>query len=287
MAKLGISEFSFSFSFLHEQVNRNGRPFCVPVLPSLRRESDVGYDAKLPKKGIDYYFQFKMSDYLRGGNAKFIKDGTYRSLYYRIALHKAKKNKQHNLLYMLSQKNPYVYYVAPKLRTDQSFYDACVRRLVTVSSMMIPVDSCGYVSDSLQHFVTYPEFGYEWHFHSKPKRFDNAIEGERIVSHFAESSKNWVAINKEFALNVYERIKQSTYVYQSGDFEGIEDNTRKAIGDDKRLGIVGVETKKPTFNVEEFFDRNIKKSDTFTILQRASAIAMMLYGSALMIVGEN
>ncbi len=189
MAKLGISEFSYSFSFLHEQVNRNGGSSCVPIIPSLREESKVGYDAKLPTKGIDYYFQFKMSDYLKGGNAKFIKDSTYTNPYYRIALHKNSGNKQNNLLYMLAQRNPYVYYVAPKLKTDQAFYDACVGSALTARSKMVPVDSCGYISDSLQHFITYPDVGYNWKFHSDPKEYDDSIDGEKIISLFEEQFK--------------------------------------------------------------------------------------------------
>lgn len=279
MAKLGISEFSFSFSFLHEQIIRDGSANCIPILPSLRKEAKVGWDAKLPKKGIDYYFQFKMSDYLTGGNASYIKDKTYKTPYFRFALHKAKKNRQHNLLYVLSQNNPHVYYVAPKLLTDTEFYTACITKSVTANSKMIPVNTCGYVSDSLQHFVSYPEVGKGWKFHSKPKSFDNAIEGEKIISHFEQSSK-WEDIDKSFALKTYERIRQSTQAYQDSDFGLLE-------GDDKRTGIAFVETKKLSFKVDKMFDDGIEELETYDILHKSSDILIRLFGVSLMIVGET
>ena len=41
----------------------------------------MGYDANLPMNGMDYYYQFKLSDYLWHGNAAYIKHRTIELLY--------------------------------------------------------------------------------------------------------------------------------------------------------------------------------------------------------------
>lgn len=80
MGITGISEFSFGFAFLFEQTNRNWANLtAAPILPSLQQEADTGWDARLPLNATDFYYQFKLSDYLWNGNAKYIQDGTYNS----------------------------------------------------------------------------------------------------------------------------------------------------------------------------------------------------------------
>ena len=61
MVALGISEFTFGFAVLQEQTRQQwGNLKAVPILPSLRQEEEKGWDAHLPTRGIDYYYQFKM-----------------------------------------------------------------------------------------------------------------------------------------------------------------------------------------------------------------------------------
>jgi hypothetical protein len=92
VAVVGISEFTFGFAFLFEQTQRNWPDIkAAPILPNLQQEAGLGYDANLPINGIDYYYQFKLSDYLSRGNATYIKDNTYAGPYYRIALHRRAK----------------------------------------------------------------------------------------------------------------------------------------------------------------------------------------------------
>ena len=58
MAITGISEFSFGYAFLYEQTRRNwGTLRAAPILPSLQKEADEGWDANLPTHGVDYYYQ--------------------------------------------------------------------------------------------------------------------------------------------------------------------------------------------------------------------------------------
>jgi len=68
----------------------------------------------LPWQGVDYYYQFKLSEYLSRKNAKHIKDGTYDSGYYRFGLHRRDNNRQHRRLREHCQMNPFTYYVAPE-----------------------------------------------------------------------------------------------------------------------------------------------------------------------------
>ena len=71
---------------------------AAPVLPSLQQEQSIGWDAHLPLNGTDFYYQFKLSDYLYRNNANYISDHTYHGPYYRLALHKKDSNRQHNRL---------------------------------------------------------------------------------------------------------------------------------------------------------------------------------------------
>jgi hypothetical protein len=93
MAPLGISEFTFGYAFLYEQTHANwGKLKAVPVLPSLQQEKAAGWDAHLPLVGTDYYYQFKLSEYPRRSNAKYISDKTYSGPYYRLSLHRKDGN---------------------------------------------------------------------------------------------------------------------------------------------------------------------------------------------------
>jgi len=70
MAEIGISEFTFGYAFLYERTQANwGDLKAAPVLPSLQREEKEGWDARLPLNGTDFYYQFKLSEYLKRSNA--------------------------------------------------------------------------------------------------------------------------------------------------------------------------------------------------------------------------
>src|SRR5262249_57938047 len=65
MGATGISEFTFGYAFLYEQTQRNWTNLkAVPILPSLQQEANLGWDAHLPTQAADFYYQFKLSDYL-------------------------------------------------------------------------------------------------------------------------------------------------------------------------------------------------------------------------------
>jgi hypothetical protein len=106
MAEIGISEFTFGYGFLYEQTQGNwGNLTAAPILPSLQQEEQQGWDARLPLTGTDFYYQFKLSEYLWRGNAKYRigpnkppEDCIYADAYYRFWLHKRNNNQQHRRL---------------------------------------------------------------------------------------------------------------------------------------------------------------------------------------------
>jgi hypothetical protein len=53
MATIGISEFTFGYAFLYEQTRKNWTNLkAAPVLPSLQKEKDAGWDAELSRRTI-------------------------------------------------------------------------------------------------------------------------------------------------------------------------------------------------------------------------------------------
>ena len=132
MADLGISEFTFGYAFISEQIRKKwGNIVSVPIFPSLIKERGLGYDVELPLEGKTCYYQFKTSELLKSANSKFIRDGTYTGEYYRIKLHKMFNNNQHRMLWKLSQKEKNTYYVAPECTDLKAFNYAFLNGKVT------------------------------------------------------------------------------------------------------------------------------------------------------------
>lgn len=167
---VGLSEFMFGYAFLYEQTHNNwGDIVAAPVLPNLQQEHELGWDAHLPTNGVDFYYQFKLSDYLYRGNAKYISDGTYSTPYYRISLHKNARNRQHRLLREHSALNPYTYYVAPEFNDLALFNSAFLQRQITQRTRMIPVADCDDIFDKDQHYITYQLGQVDWFQHSEKR----------------------------------------------------------------------------------------------------------------------
>ena len=209
MASAGISEFSFGFAFLHEQTVRNWTQLvAAPVLPSLRREADEGWDARLPTRGIDFYYQFKLSDCLERSNAKFIRDGSYNDPYYRISLYRRNNSAQHNRLIYHSNRNTHTYYVAPEVRTEEEFNRTFLSSRVMDNSRLIPLARCRRITDSEQHYITFQPGDSSWMQHSEPTRRKDSVRGEEVEKLYRESSKKWQKIDEEFAVGVYSRAAE-------------------------------------------------------------------------------
>jgi hypothetical protein len=158
MVAIGISEFTFGFAFLYEQTSQNwGDLAAVPILPSLQQEAQDAWDAHLPLLAEDYYYQFKLSEYLYCPNAKYIEDETYNQSYFRIALHKRDNNRQHRRLKLHAQTHPNTFYVAPELNNIDDFNQAFLAQNLSQNSRLIPLNDCDDIAedDGDQHYITY------------------------------------------------------------------------------------------------------------------------------------
>ncbi len=210
MVALGISEFTFGFSFLYEQTQQHwGDLTAVPVLPNLRQEADQAWDAHLPTIGTDFYYQFKLSDYLLRGNAKYIADNTYYGPYYRIALHKKDENRQHQRLRQHAQDNPHTYYVAPEVHDLDAFNAAFLAHQITPNTRIIPLQDCDDIEDGEQHYITYQPGNLEWIQHSEKKRREKSYSGKEIVRFYEESRSGWKRIDEEYTANLWQKTVET------------------------------------------------------------------------------
>lgn len=224
MGIVGISEFTFGFAFLYEQTTANwGDVKAAPVLPSLQQEQAVGWDAHLPLSGVDYYYQFKISDYLYRGNAKYIDDGTYDLPYYRIALHRKNGNRQHQRLRMHCADNPFTYYVAPEFNALEAFNASFLARQVREESRIIPLNECDDILDGAQHYITFQEGRPGFTQHSAAKRHEHSFFGKELPALYRQSSKNWSPIDRGFA----ERLFDKTHAVVSRTLEREESELTK------------------------------------------------------------
>jgi hypothetical protein len=218
MANLGISEFTFGYAFLFEQTRKSwGKVKSIPIFPSLIKEKKVGWDVHLPLKGKDFYYQFKLSEFLSRRNSKFIKDGTYSSPYYRIKLHRMYFNLQHRMLRKLSQINGDTYYVSPECTDIKVFNQAFLNGQVTNYSRLIPLKNCDPydADDKKQHYITYQQGDLGFHQHSDKSERKKSVLGEDLQSLQEESKINWKSINDNFANGV---LNNSLQVLK--EFEG-------------------------------------------------------------------
>jgi hypothetical protein len=206
MTVVGLSEFTFGYAFLYEQTHANwGNLVAAPILPSLQQEHDAGWDAHLPLNGIDFYYQFKLSDYLYRGNANYIHDGTYPGPYYRLALHKKDVNRQHQRLRTLAQTSPHTYYVAPEFNSIDNFNSAFLQHQITQQSRMIPVSECDDINDSAQHYITFRHGQLGWIQHSERKVHETSFTGKDLPALYRTTQQAWRPINQEFAVQLFDK----------------------------------------------------------------------------------
>jgi len=209
MAEIGISEFTFGYAFLFEQTQANwGGLRAAPVLPSLQQEALEGWDARLPLNGTDFYYQFKLSDYLSRGNATYIRDGTYNQSYYRIWLHRHNNNQQHRRLRQHCLGNPNTYYAAPQFNSIEEFNARFLARQIMANCRIIPLTLCDDISDGEQHCITFQSANPAWIFHSEPKRRDKSYTGEELGALYRESFRQWKRIDVHFTEQLLEKTRE-------------------------------------------------------------------------------
>lgn len=261
MVPTGISEFSFGFAFLHEQANLHARNLtAAPFFPSLLEEKNLGYDAKLPVRGSPFFYQFKLSDYMKRSTARFWK--YYKSPYYSIRLHKKDTNHQHNTLKKLSDRHPKTFYVAPEFHGHQEFNAAYLAKQVARNSRLIPLRLCTAYRTGKQHYISYQSGSRKWRQHSEVKEFENSFRGDEMESIYRSDEDNWQEINLDFAMNLYqgllEDIKES---YGSQIKEHPEDY--------------------------RYIMLDYEKVSTKIALRHAANLATIFFGASLVVAGEG
>lgn len=264
MASIGISEFTFGYAFLFEQTHANwGNLQATPVLPNLQQEQLEGWDAHLPLHATDFYYQFKLSDHLSRGNAKFIADGTYHDPYYRLSFHRKDNNRQHQRLRAHAAHNPNTYYVAPEFDHADDFNAAFLARRLTQQTRIIPIQDCDDVTDGDQHYITFQSGNPGWIQHSKPKRHDRSFQGRELGKLYRESDREWRNIDKRFAVGLFEK---STEVVR---------------------GVLEREDPKVSQAASAILDLDLDESTRGDILIRTSQILSVYLGVTMVLVGTR
>jgi hypothetical protein len=207
---IGVSEFTFGFAFLFEQVNANWLGVAAaPVLPSLQTEQMVGWDVAIPLFGVPFFYQFKIPEYLSAAHATYIEDGTYTTPYYRIDLHRRDNNRQHRLLRALATEYPNTFYAAPELNTQAAFTEQFLAETLVDASRMIPLADCDEIlpTDDTQHRITFQPGAVGWIFHSEPHRKSTSYIGRSsLQSLYAGSKINWGSLDEGYAEGLLSRI---------------------------------------------------------------------------------
>ncbi len=264
MASIGISEFTYGYAFLYEQTRANwGNLRAAPILPSLQQEQEEGWDAHLPTMATDFYYQFKLTDYLSRSNASFIADGTYATPYYRLAFHRKDRNRQHQRLRAHSVANSHTYYVAPEFNSADDFHAAFLGQQLTGQSRIIPVADCDDINDGDQHYITFQPNQPGWIQHSEMKRHDRSFSGQEMGDVYRESHKDWKRVNKAYTMDLFDKTA-----------EVVRSFLRK-------------EEPKATAAALPLLDFNPNQVEQREVLVRTSQILSVVLGVTLVLVGTN
>jgi hypothetical protein len=259
---VGISEFTFGFAFLYEQTYRKWSDLkAVPILPNLKEEAKLGWDAHLPLNGTDFYYQFKLSDYLWRGNAAFIKDGTYSTPYFRIALHRRDGNRQHGRLKAHAQHHPNTFYVAPEIDELDDFNAAFAAHALTDKSRLITVAECEPAPDADQHYITFQKGHSTWNFHSERRPHATSFEGADIEKVYRATIRSWKPVDLRFAEQI---------------FESTRDEALRLAGAEDTLGRLPL-----------LLQPDVKPGDIIGLLSSASLILSVFFGLTLVLVGDS
>lgn len=262
MAAIGISEFTFGYAFLYEQTHASWPNLrAAPVLPSLQQEQEQGWDAHLPLIGTDFYYQFKLSEYLSRSNASFIADGTYTNPYYRLSFHRKDNNRQHRRLREHASQNPNTYYVAPEFNSIDDFNAAFLSQQLTARSRLIPVIDCEDVDDGGQHYITFQAGQAAWLQRSEPRKHHRSFFGRDLERVYRSTEKQWRNIDKQFGEELFERSAAVV---------------RRLVESEDR-SIAGLTL--------PLLDFNPREADRREILLRTSQILSVAVGVTLVLVG--
>ena len=157
-----FSEFSYGFAFTHELVNHLPGITVAPQFPSLIEEGKAGYDMSVPIWGVPMFFQYKLSEFLQGGAAKYW--SSHGRAHFRFGTTTTNKSPQHNLLKDLADSGKDVFYVAPGLYEMQDFNVAYRQNRIGSSSVCVPVGKLRRLGTDQYFHITFTECSnVVWH----------------------------------------------------------------------------------------------------------------------------
>lgn len=184
----------------------------TPLLPSTREEGKLGFDLKIiPKSGYPIFLQFKLADYLKRSNSKYIKDGSYDEPYYRVAIYNQNRSRQHNILWDLADKGEQVSYVAPIFHTQNDFDKNFTSSGIYKGSAFFNLCDLPRLDDNLDHDIVFLEGKtsfYRWH-SNKSIEYKRDFSGACWYSRMLEIIKTKDnQLGEEYILKLYDLTLQ-------------------------------------------------------------------------------
>jgi len=161
MRRSELSEFSYGFGLTNELVGKLTLR-AAPIFPNLVEEGRPGggYDVLMKRRGVPLYIQFKLSEYMRSLNAKPAKciiNGGFpiAKHFYRFALMKTLRSRQHQMLYKLDRGKNEVLYAAPKFHTLFDMNKYWRNNTIEEESVLVSPRSIGRIRDNNLHHVAF------------------------------------------------------------------------------------------------------------------------------------
>lgn len=202
--KAEFSEFSYGFALAFEIMNAlypNARG--VPFLPSLQQEASKGFDIDFTLAGWPLFLQFKLAEYMTR-HAKYSQ--LYNGPYYRVAIHRRKDSRQHNLLKDLSLREPEVYYVAPAFRHQSDFNRLFVSGEIFNKTVYIPLNDFPSLTDDLQHYITFDTSSTvpscQWR-SQEIENFHLLLTGQQFLEHIRRLMEHPRELGWQFLYDLY------------------------------------------------------------------------------------
>ena len=205
-----VTEFSYAFAFLHEQVlDYHDDLLVAPITPNLIQEGQLAWDVLLPTKAGLFFFQFKKPEYIVRPDARCVRKTEEREEFptpcYRITIHKKHNYSQHFLLKQWADRFPWTFYVSPQIADDETYQRFFFKHQITENSRFIPLSSCRdyEIGDPRPHYIVY---GDEEALIRSCSDSAHEIKGSFLGKSIRENyrkEEHWTNINLAFIFEFY------------------------------------------------------------------------------------
>lgn len=208
--KSEFSEFTYGFLLCTEIINRQRKRNTstnIPKFPSLIAEAKIGYDVKIPRRGLPLFLQFKLAQYLKP-NSRAMCSKSYSQDFFRITLYRRTKSQQHNLLCRLARTFPHVYYASPSFYLQRDFNQYFINESIKENSAFIPLRRLSEITDDDEHYLTYintKPTGFKWH-SEEGTYTEYPINGGDWLAHIEEGLHKPQEFSLEYLLNLRETL---------------------------------------------------------------------------------